>query len=602
MQKYNSRKDVPEKYKWDLKSIFSSEEAYKESFAKCEKAIQKLSEYNGKLTDAKTIADFLDEYFKVLQLAYRIYIYAYIINDEELGNSKSIARKTKAEELINNFIISTSFFEPEILKISPKNYEKLFNDNPKLLEYKVSLDDIYRNKKHILSAEKENIITSLNNAMNHFDDASSTMLNSLHDYGYITINGEKEKITSTNYIKFMKNKDKKVRNKVRNSYYKVVGQYAPLSARFLNDYVNNNIVDSNIHNFESSFSRKLFNRKMQKKAYDVLINTVKENTDVLTKYFDLFKKVLNLKKLTLADLNLDLAGANTEYSIEDAMEITMKAVKPLGDDYGKHFKKIFDEHYIDFATYKGKCSGGYSISGYDNITRILLSFNYNLSSVSTIIHECGHCVHHMYLTENNPIWYREKPTIISEVASLTNECLLSEYFVQNSSNKEEKLAGIANILKVFISNLFGAVREGEMELDFYDYAQKGGTLTADYLNDLTKKSLQTYYGKNVELDDYANLSWAPRSHYYMNFYLFDYAFCISVASNVASKIISGDKVMLEKYLNFLKTGGDKTAEETFAVLGFDINDKEVYQNAIKYFESLIIKFNKIYEEGEVNGK
>ena len=193
-----------------------------------------------------------------------------------------------------------------------------------------------------------------------------------------------------------------------------------------------------------------------------MVSTVESNTNVLQKYLCLFKKVMGLKELHQYDLGLELAKSKREYTIEEAQELTLKALEPLGSEYLKHYKKIYDNHYIDYAQYPGKCSGGYSFSTMDNDSRILMSYNYDLESVSTMIHEGGHNVHHQLICENNPLQNRFVPNIMAEVASLTNECLLSSYLAKNGKTVTEKKAGIANILEVIISNLFGAVREGNV--------------------------------------------------------------------------------------------------------------------------------------------
>lgn len=597
MEKYKNRSEVPDKYKWDLHDFFKDEAEFNKMYDDTNKLIEKLKKYEGKIKDSNELYNFLNLYFKCSSNVERIYVYSYLINDQELGNSKSIARKEKSENLVKYFSINEAFFLPELISLSREEYDNLFK-NKKLLEYKKLLDDLYKEKEHVLSKNEEEIINNLEETLNHFSDMSSTMLNSEHDYGYVNINGNDEKINSTNYRLFLKNKDRDVRKNARESYNKTLGRYLTSSSMYLNYYVKNEIELSKLHKFSSPFASILFSLNMPKKAYDSLVNAVENNVNSLTKYFDLYKKVYKLDDLYQYDINLELANNNREYSIEDAQKLCLDSIKPLGDDYVKHFKKVFDNHYIDYAQYEGKCSGGYSFAPSDLNSRILLSYNYDLSSVSTIIHEGGHNVHHQYVSENNPIQYRGVSSLVCEVASLTNECLLSSYLAENGKTKEEKLAGIANILEVIVSNLFGATREGHMESDFYDYAMKGNSLTKDYMNKLTIDSLKKYYGDSVKLDEYSGYSWARRSHYYDSFYLYNYAFCISVASYVANNILNGNEDIKDKYIKFLKTGSNVDPIDAFKILGANMEDENVYLSAIKYFDSMIDKFNSIYEGGE----
>lgn len=589
MQKYKSRNDVPNEYKWDLTSIIKDEKEYNDKYISLKKEIDNISSFKGCTKDSNKLYKFLILDNEISALIYRLSGYAYLINDEVLGVASNMERLSKIEDLESEYSNNISFFAPELLSLNENDYNNLFN-NEKLIEFKPLLDNIYRLKEHILPEDKEIIINSLNNAALNYDNASSTILNSLHNYGTIKIDNEEEKITPTNYRRLTKNENKNIRKEVRKKYFSVIDQYATISASLLNSYVKTNITNAKIHNYKDAWDAKLFNNKMPEGAYLALINAVEDNTSVLQKFFKIFKETLKLDTLDSCDTNLEMIKLDKEYSIEEAQNLCLNAIKVLGDDYYNHFKKIFDNHYIDYACYPGKCSGGYSLSGLDYDSRILMSYNYDLTSVSTIIHEGGHNVHHQYISENNPIEYRMVSSLVAEVASLTNECLLSSYLANNGTTKEEKLKGIENILDVIVSNLFGAVREGKMELDFYNFVNDGNMITKDYMNKLTSKYLDKYYGNSVNKDEYSQLSWVSRSHYYMNYYLFAYAICISIASYVASEILSGNSDMLDKYIKFLSTGTNVDNPDIFKVLGIDVKDKNVYLKAIKYFDDMLDKF------------
>ena len=601
MQKYKSREDVPNKYKWDLTSIYKDEKEYNDTFETVKKDIDKLSTFNGCTKDSKKLYEFLNLDINTYTRLLRLNVYAFLINDEVLGISKNMERLAKIEDLFTKYANSISFFNPELLSLSNEEYNKLF-DNKDLEEFKKSLDDIYRAKEHILSSDKEIIVNELTNSSPNYENVSQTILNSLHDYGTIVIDGEEEKITQTNLRRLLKNNNKEIRQEVRKKYNDVINQYALVNASLLNGFVKTNIANSKIHNYKDAWDAKLFNSKMPNEAYKALVDAVEGNLDKLQKYFKVFKDTLKLDTLDMCDLNLEMIKLDKEYSIEDAQNLCLESIKPLGEDYYNHFKKVFDNHYIDYAQYPGKCSGGYSASGLDFDSRILLSYNYDLSSVSTIIHEGGHNVHHQYVCENNKLQYRDVSSLVSEVASLTNECLLSSYLAENGKDNKEKLKGIENILDVIVSNLFGAVREGKMEQDFYDYVNNDNTITKDYMIDLTKSYIDKYYGNVVNKDEYYGLSWVSRSHYYMNYYLYAYSICISIASYVAQEILNGNEEMKKNYIKFLSTGTDHDNIDIFNILGIDVTDKNVYIKAIDYFDTMLDKFVKLSKEGDNDGK
>ena len=595
MQKYNSRQEVPDNYKWDLTDLFKDINDYNESYDNAKNKVEEVKKYVGCVKDSNKLYEFLKFDIDLSALLYRLEVYAYLINDQELGNSENMDSLNKIEDLCSLYYNNTSFFNDEILALSNDDYDKLF-DNKDLSEFKACLDNIYRLKEHILPSDKEIIINELNNAAIGYENASQTMLNSLNDYGTISINGEEEKILQTNLRRLLKNDNKEIRKEVRNKYYKVLDQYAPLFANLLNGYVKTNLTNTKLHNYKDAWDAKLFNSRIPNEVYEALVSAVEENADKYQKYLKIYKETLGLDQLEPSDLSLELVKSDKEYSIEEAQDICLKAIKPLGDDYSNHFKKIFDNHYIDYACYPGKCSGGYSASGLDFDSRILMSWNYDITSVSTVIHEGGHNVHGQYIGENNPLQYRDLPPIVCEVASLTNECLLSSYLAEHGETKEERLKGIENILDVILSNLFGAVREGKMEQDFYNYVNAGNTITKEYMVNLERTSRDKYWGNMVNKDDYVGLSWISTSHNYCNYYLYAYAISISIACYVASEILKGNKEVLDKYRTYLSTGFDHNCYEIISTLGIDITDKNVYIKAIEYFDSMLDKFVELRDE------
>ena len=599
MQKYNNRNEVPLEYRWDLTSFYKDDKDFNDSIKVCSEKIIELKEYVGCTKDASKLYEFLCKQINVVALWEDLYVYANLLVDQDLSVDENLVKKNKTESLYNEYNLNVSFFAPELLKLSKDEYDKLFIDCPSLEEFRADLDKTYREKEHILSENEEKIISELVNSMNKFDDMSSTMLNSEHDYGKVKVDDEVVVIAPTNYRRLMKNKDVNIRKKVYKSFNKVLDRYASSNAQYLNGYVSMNNSLAKIRKFKDSWNSRLFELNLSDKVFKALINATESNLDVLQKYFTLKKDALGLDELHMYDMALDMADNDKEYSIKDAQEMVRESIKPLGDDYVSKYDRIIKNRFIDYCQYKGKCAGGYSFATVRQDSRILMSFNYNIDSVSTIAHECGHNVHHQYVNQNNKEQYRFTSSLVAEVISLTNEILLSEYLSNNGSSKEEKLSGLANVLGVVASNFYGAVREGKMEQDMYKEVLKGGSLTKEFMNKLTRKYLKKYYGNTVKLDKYASNSWINRSHYYMHFYLFSYAICVSVALNVASKILNGDKEVLDKYYEYMKCGSDKWPQEVFMVLGVDLEDENVYIDAIKYFDTLIDKYYKIMQDEEV---
>lgn len=593
MKKYNKRGEVEDKYKWDLSDIFKSDEEFYKKLDEVKPEIKKLNSYKNKLNNSDALLEYLNLSTEIGASITMLDAYAFLKLDVELGKEENLKMKNEALNLYIEYNTNTSFFNNELLSIKEKDYKELFNKNKKLLEYKSYLDEIYRYKAHILDEKEEIIVNNLVNAANTYSDISSTILNSENNYGKVNVDGETIIITTSNFSSLMRNKDLKLRKKVYNSFYKKIDEYSNTLASLLNSYVKLNDEEAKVYKYENAWDRKLFGLNLSNKVFDTLVNTTLENLNFLHKYYELKKEALGLDELTVYDLNLPLSGKKVEYSVEDAKKICLNMIKPLGEDYIKHFERIFDNNHIDYFPYKGKRSGGYMVNTPLAEPKILMNYNYDFESVSTIAHEGGHDVNYQYINETNPIIYRGSSTMVAEVMSLTNECLLSHYMLENGKTKNEKLIGLENIMKIIVSNLYGAVREGKIERDMYKIVEDGGVLTKEVLNNLVSESLDKYYDKFVKRDKLSNLSWATRSHYYMDYYLYSYAICISVASNIALKITENDKDMLEKYNKLLKVGSDVDVYDAFKILGIDLEDKEVYENAFKYFNSLIDKYRSL---------
>ena len=595
MNKYETRNDVPLKYRWDLTDIFKNIDDFNKTADKVKEETKKIDSYVGCTKNSDKLLEFLEFDTNLSLKIINLDIYSMLVNDQDLNEPLGVELVGKTNTLRSEYYTKSSFFSPELLNLSKDDYNNLFK-NENLLKYKNMLDDIYRYKDHILNKREEELCSRLTSTSNSYSQMSSTLLNSCNDYGSVTMpDGSIEKLMTTNYRRIVKKLPRDKRKEVYEQFNEVKDRYANISAGLLDDYVKTNVAISKIHKYDSTWDENLFDLELSNKVFESLVDSALETKDILKKYYDLRSKVLKIDKCAPWDAQIELYETDKEYTIEEACDLVLKALEPLGEDYLNHFKHVIEDRCVDFCQYKGKCSGGYNVSSPDiKNSKILMSFNYDLQSVSTLAHESGHHVHHQYLCENNIKEYRHAPSIIAEVASLTNEFLLSNYLINNGS-KEEALSGLSNILGTFEVNFYGGIQEGNLEQEFYKYVEDGGTLTKDYLYDLCEKSLLKFYPNEIQ-SKYEKGAWITRSHYYMFYYLFSYSICVSVASYVSKEILSGNKEMLDKYISFLKTGSDYSVSDVYKVLGIDLENKNVYLDAIDNFNSLIDKFVEIYNK------
>ena len=595
MKEYKNRDEVEEEYKWDLSEFFESNEAFFKASEEVDSKIDIFNDYRGCTKDGNKLYEYLIKLREVETIIEKMDAYAWLKNDEELGKKENLEMLSKSKDAIAKINNVNSFFEPELLKLSKDEFENLFKENSKLEEYRAFLLDIYRNKEHTLNESEEKIVNSLVMATNNFSDMSSTLLNMEHDYGKVTLADGKKVTLSTTNSRFLKSNDnRETRKEADTKLLKKGLEYGSTSAELLNSYVKLKDTLASIYHFNDSFEARLFEDNLNKNIFDVLSKTTRDGVNTLQRYFKLRKKILNLDALYNYDLGAKLSHSKKEYSIEEGIKTVREALKPLGEEYLNKYDKLIKNRNIDFCGYPGKCSGGYNLSIPSSDSRILMSYHYDLESLSTIAHEAGHHINYQFIRENNPLQYCHNAIIMGEVASLTNEFLLSNYIFNNAKDKEEKVLALENSLDVIASNLYDAVRLGDMERLMHDKVHDGGALTKEFMNEISEESLKYYYGDTVKLSPYAKGSWIFRSHYYSNFYLYNYAICVSVASYFASKITDGDKKTLDKYLEFLKFGSDIYPLDAFKKLGISLEDENVYKNAIFYFDKLISMLESLY--------
>ena len=595
MKEYKNRDEVEEEYKWDLSEFFESNEAFFKASEEVDSKIDIFNDYRGCTKDGNKLYEYLIKLRKVETIVEKMDAYAWLKNDEELGKKENLEMLSKSKDAIAKINNVNSFFEPELLKLSKDEFENLFRENSKLEEYRAFLLDIYRNKEHTLNESEEKIVNSLVMATNNFSDMSSTLLNMEHDYGKVTLADGKKVTLSTTNSRFLKSNDnRETRKEADTKLLKKGLEYGSTSAELLNSYVKLKDTLASIYHFNDSFEARLFEDNLNKNIFDVLSKTTRDGVNTLQRYFKLRKKILNLDALYNYDLGAKLSHSKKEYSIKEGIKTVREALKPLGEEYLKKYDKLIKNRNIDFCGYPGKCSGGYNLSIPSCDSRILMSYHYDLESLSTIAHEAGHHINYQFIRENNPLQYCHNAIIMGEVASLTNEFLLSNYIFNNAKDKEEKVLALENSLNVIASNLYDAVRLGDMERLMHDKVHDGGALTKEFMNEISEESLKYYYGDTVKLSPYDKGSWIFRSHYYSNFYLYNYAICVSVASYFASKITDGDKETLDKYLEFVKFGSDIYPLDAFKKLGISLEDENVYKNAILYFDKLISMLESLY--------
>ena len=593
---YKQRSEIEEKYKWDLKPLYLSDEEFDTDFNRIKLEIKKIIEYQNKVMDSSdNLYNTLECYYDLLNKISKLYIYASLKHDEDLGNNKYSLYYSKAYSLYSEFLSLSSFVTPEILKASQKTINNYLSDD-KLKKYAFLIKEIFRYKKHTLSSREEKLVHKLTAQTGVFDKLNSTILNSTLKYGTINIDGEEVIITNSNYRNIMMNKNRYVREKCYNLMSEKLKEFSSIFGDILIASMKEYSTYAEVKNYHSTMEMQLYSSNIPLNVLNNLYNTVNRRLDVYQKYLRFLRHNLKLENLKYYDLNAEYLDSDQKFTIEKAQDLIIDATNIYGQKYNDIIKRAFKENWVDYGSYQGKKSGAYCTAIYNYHPYVLTNFHSKFNDVSAIVHELGHAVNFKLSMDNNYSFDFENDIFVAEVASLTNEIILSNYVFNNSKNKNERLEAIANLIDIIQNNLFDACLEGELENQMYKLIDSKEEIDANVLSNCIYNLRKKYYGNEVELDDNVKYMWARRLHYFSPFYLYQYATGVSAAINVALNILKGDNNFKEKYLDFLSKGSTDYPINLLKELNIDMTTPEAINKAIDYFDYLLNLYSKVSDE------
>ena len=595
--KEKTRSEIEEKYKWDLTTIYENDEKWYKDFEYVVLEVNKIEDYKDSFLDsASKFLEFIIFDEKTERLLNKLYYYAYLNFDSDTLNDNYKIMFNKIRDLYDKYSELSSYVLPSILKTDYSVFEKFYEEEPKLLEYKFEIDNIYRMKKHTLDEEKEKMLSNLSKCLTTGEETFEAFSDSDLEFGsIIDENGDEIEFNESNYSTFIRSSDRRVRKDAFEKLFSRYSEFKNTVASCFSSNIESNITIAKIRGYESAIKAALYSDNVDINVYDNLINTVNNNLDVLYKYYDLKKEVLKLDEFHLYDVYAKLVKENnSEYNFEDAKNIVIDALNVLGKDYINNLKKAFDEKWIDIYHSKGKRSGAYSSGFYDTNPYILLNYEGKLDDVSTLAHELGHSMHTYYSCKNNPYQYSSYSIFVAEVASTVNELLLAKHLLKNQTSKENKLYILNHLMELFKSTLYRQTMFAEFEKMMHEKREQGEILTSKYISDNYYELVKKYFGENVVVDDLIRYEWERIPHFYYDFYVYKYATGLSAACYIVNNILSGKENAIDDYIKFLSSGGSDYPIEELKIAGIDMNDKSVIESAIKMFEETINEFKEVY--------
>lgn len=583
-----ARKDIPAEDTWRLEDIFASDEEWDKEFEEVKKLIPGVKEFVGKLHESSdTLYKALSLQDGLLERLSKLYTYAHMRYDQDTTNSFYQGLDDRIKNLYSQVGSALAYIVPEILSIPEDKVNSFLVEKPELKLYEHALAEINLQRPHVLSAEQEALLAEAGEVLS----ASSTTFGILNnaDLKFPNIkdeNGEEVEVTHGRYIRFLESGDRRVREDAFKSVYSTYGKFQNTFASTLAGNVKNDNFNARVRKYTSARHAALAGNNIPETVYENLVETITEHLPLLHRYIKLRKEVLGVDELHMYDLFTPLVkNVKMEIPYNEAKELILKGLAPLGEDYLNVLKEGFDNRWVDVHENVGKRSGAYSSGTYGTNPYILMNWQDNVNNLFTLAHEFGHSVHSYYTRKTQPYPYGSYSIFVAEVASTCNEALLNDYLIKTTEDEEKRLYLLNHYLEGFRGTVFRQTMFAEFEHLIHQKAQNGEPITADLLTKEYYALNKKYFGEdNMVIDEEIGLEWARIPHFYYNYYVYQYATGFSAATALSKQILEEGEPAVKRYIDFLRSGSSDYPIEVLKKAGVDMTSKQPIADACKVFE------------------
>lgn len=592
------RSEISSQYKWSVEDIYASDDLWEDDYKKAQSYAEKIGSFKGKLSQS---AEKLLEYFRLddelTVLFDSLIYYALCKRDEDTRVSKYQDMANRLDILMVEISGASAFVTPELLSISDETLEKFYADCPDLELYRRALDKIRVQREHILSENEEKIIAltgeivnSPDNIFSMFNDADLKFPDACDK------DGNPHQITHESFIPLMRSEDRVLRKSAFDGLYHTYESFKNTSAAMLSGQIKALIFHARAKKYNSTLEAALSRNEVDTAVYHRLIEAVHENMGLMHRYVKIRKKALGLNELHPYDLYVPIvSGVDDKIDFEQAKAEVYESLAPMGEEYRAIFKKGIDERWIDVYENEGKRSGGYS-AGCRVHPFILLNHKDTLNCEFTLAHEMGHAIHSYLSNKNQPVAYSDYVIFVAEVASTCNESLLMQHLLKTCTDKKRRAYLVNYFLEQFRTTLYRQTMFAEFELMINEKAERGESLTADYLCEIYHNLNVEYYGEDLVVDKELDMEWARIPHFYNDYYVYQYATGFSAAIALSQKILGEGEPAVRDYVNFLSSGCSKDPISLLKGAGVDMTSKSAVENALSLFSKLLDEMEELLED------
>ncbi|MCY9515412.1 oligoendopeptidase F [Paenibacillus apiarius] len=594
MQQVMKRSEVPQEDRWKLEDLFGSKAEWEREYELVLQLLEKMKQYHGKLSDAKTLSACFELEDDISLHTERLYVYANMRHHEDTAEPQYQSLSEKSKQLTVTVGEALSFMTPEILALSDEQLDKLIAD-PALASYRFTLTEMKRQKAHVLSKQEEALLAQVG-SMSKAPESIYSMLNNA-DMKFPKIKnekGEEVELTHGRYIQFLESRNADVRKAAFEAVYGTYRAQRNTIAATLNANVTKNLFYARARKYPSALEMYLFGDNIPKEVYTNLINTIHKHLPLMHRYMKLRKQLLNADELHMYDLFAPVVDEfDMNITFDEAKATVKESLKPLGEKYLEALQEGFDKGWIDVYENEGKRTGAYSWGAYGTHPYVLLNHKDNLNSMFTLTHEMGHALHSYHSDNNLPYRDAQYTIFLAEVASTLNEALLMDYMLKKTNDKKEKMYLLAYYIDQFRTTVFRQTMFAEFEMIIHERAEKGEALTPQLLCEVYYDLNKKYYGDDMVVDKDIEMEWARIPHFYTSFYVYKYATGFSAAQSFAKQILDDGQPAVERYLGFLKSGGSDYSINILKKAGVDMSTPTPIEEGMSLLESLITEMEQM---------
>lgn len=584
------RSEIDNEFKWAVNDLYSTDEVWEKDYRKvCEDAGQP-GKYKGHIGDsADNLYNALKEYENAEYVAEKVYVYAFMKYYEDTGNATYQEMSGKAQIAVMKVSEKYAFLEPELVSIPEEKLAEFFKCNEKLAEYRHFIEDCLAQKEHTLSEKEEALLAKASQMSTVPNEVFSKFNNADVRFGKIkSEDGTEIELTNGNYATFMESQNRTVRKEAFEALYKQYKAYINTLASAFYGNVKQAMFYAQARGYASTLNMYLDGSFIPESVYKNLIDTVNKNLDKMHRYVEIRKNALKVDELHFYDIYAPMVeDISWKITYEEAREIVIKALEPMGEEYVSHIKEGFDNGWVDVYENTGKRSGAFSWGAYGTHPYVFLNYQNTLNDVFTLIHEMGHAMHTYYSNTSQPYIYAGYKIFVAEVASTCNEALLMQYMLKNTEDEKKRRYLLNHFYEQFKGTLYRQTMFAEFEMEAHARAERGEVLSAESLCEMYRQLNEKYFGEDMVIDEEIACEWARIPHFYTPFYVYQYATGYSAAIAISSRILAGDESVIKGYRQFLSGGCSKHPIELLKLCGIDMNSPQVVQDALDVFGELL---------------